>query len=97
MAQSVIIQQSELMGLLIAIPMMIAILLLCKKVLSGTNVMILVSALFSFFAAFFTVLEGIVFENLFNLMEHACYAFTGISLGLGCYLISAKDKTNISD
>ncbi|HEX2958960.1 MAG TPA: hypothetical protein VHO70_19150 [Chitinispirillaceae bacterium] len=97
MTQSVTIQQSELMGLLVAIPMIIAILLLCRRVLSRYNVMILASALFAFLSSLFTVLEGLTPGNLFNLMEHACYGFTGISFGLGCYLMAVKDKINISD
>lgn len=98
MAQSINIQQSELMGLLVAIPMIIAILLLCRRVLSRYNIMILVSALFAFFSSLFTVLEDITPGNFFNLMEHGCYSLTGISLGLGCYLMAInKRKANLSD
>jgi Na+(H+)/acetate symporter ActP len=39
-------------------------------------------------ASFFTVVEGVFWEGLFNLLEHLCYMLSGIFFMLGCWSAS---------
>jgi hypothetical protein len=36
-------------------------------------------------AILFSLLEHIAFHGAFNLLEHICYAATGILAGIGCW------------
>ncbi|MBU4204245.1 MAG: hypothetical protein KKD59_09920, partial [Acidobacteria bacterium] len=35
----------------------------------------------------FTVIEGVIWLEFFNLLEHLCYALSGISFAAGCLSI----------
>lgn len=37
---------------------------------------------------FFTVIEGALWGDFFNVVEHACYALAGLSYAAGCWKLS---------
>jgi hypothetical protein len=81
-------QESELIALIVAIPLFGAILTLCLKVFSWFTAAILASTIFAMGAVIFTVVEDITLAPVFNWLEHICYAFAGLFLGAGCYAAS---------
>lgn len=80
-------QESEIINLLLAI-FSLAIL---TFILRRTKILKLPYILPGFYcilgAYFFTVIEGIAYKGFFNLIEHACYASSGVFFALGCWVL----------
>lgn len=85
-------QKSELVGLLMAIPMTIAAVALYRNIVSKYMTVFLIALLFALGASVFTIAEDIVFPLFFNYLEHICYALIGLMLALGCYLSARTDN-----
>jgi len=50
-----------------------------------------------FLSYVFTVAEGVLWQNLFNLLEHFGYLFSGCLFAVGCVRLSESSKTNAID
>jgi len=46
--------------------------------------------IFVVMARFFTVVEAVVLEEIFNILEHICYALSALLFAAGCISVSAK-------
>lgn len=86
-------EQSELIGLIVAVPLLIAMLTFYRRINARYSAAICASAVFAFGAVLFTVMESITMEFLFNWLEHFCYAAASISLAIGAILASLLDKS----
>ncbi|MEE9524899.1 MAG: hypothetical protein V3V59_09155 [Thermodesulfovibrionales bacterium] len=48
-------------------------------------------------ASFFTVIEGVLWNDFFNLLEHLCYAIAGISFMAGCIILLKQSESERED
>jgi hypothetical protein len=48
-------------------------------------------------ASFFTVIEGVFWKDLFNLLEHLCYALAGLSFIVGCNILLKQSQSKQED
>ena len=83
-------QESELINLCVSlITLVIVVSAIRKQELPG--VALFYAGFCCIFAAtVFTVLEGMVWNELFNTLEHFCYALGGVSFAAGCLKIAVK-------
>ena len=81
-------QESEIINLILAfISISVFALILKKRGLPRVRLLLL--GFFLMLCGYlFTVIEGIIWHVFFNLIEHLCYALSGISFLAGCWRIS---------
>ena len=87
------VHENEVVMLLLGVGVLIFILTsrLRLKLLPASN--ILTAAFYVAFAGWvFTVLEGLLWEGLFNYLEHICYAVSSILLTCWCWKVFARKK-----
>lgn len=48
-------------------------------------------------ASFFTVIEGVIWNDLFNLLEHLCYLTAGLSFTAGCNFLLKHSPSKQED
>jgi uncharacterized membrane protein len=48
-------------------------------------------------ASFFTVIEGVLWNDLFNLLEHLCYVIAGLSFIAGCNVLLKQSQSKQED
>ncbi len=76
-------QETEVINLLMGF-ISLALFLVKRKNLPRLN--LLYFGYFSILCALvFTVIEGVIFKDFFNLLEHMFYAISGIFFAAGCY------------
>ncbi|MBI1375269.1 MAG: hypothetical protein GC159_21330 [Phycisphaera sp.] len=79
-------QESEIICLIVAVPLSVATLVMCRRTDAPYARVVLLAVVFALGAATFTVLEDVIWGPVFNALEHVCYALTGLSLAWGCWL-----------
>lgn len=81
-------QESELVCLALAIPLTIPIVLLTRDVrLPGVRLLV-AAAVAALGATTFTVIEDAFWHQVFNTLEHTCYALAGVLAALGCWYLA---------
>lgn len=77
------IQESELITLLISIFIFIVFIsILGKTLISKRFIFFFIGILFILSSQLFTILEGLIFNSFFNILEHSGYFFAAISFTL---------------
>jgi hypothetical protein len=88
----IIIQESEVIKLLFGVGVLIYFFITKKKILELPHHNLLFFAYIIVFLGWvITVLEGLFYEQLLNLIEHSCYTASSLILCLWCYLVFIKD------
>jgi len=72
-------QESELVNLALALVALCILIPLRKREGCHPNAAYLVGFCFVVAALFFTVVEGVFWHSFFNVLEHLCYAASGLS------------------
>ena len=81
-------QESEIFNLLLgAISLVIVLYETRKRDIPGFQ-MFFWGFIFVFFARFFTVVVGLFWGDVFNILEHFSYAFAGFAFAAGCIVLS---------
>ena len=83
-------QESELIDLGVSLIVLVIVLLTIRKHELPGFVLFYVGFGCIFAAAVFTVLEGVLWHELFDALEHISYGLAGISFGTGCILHTGK-------
>lgn len=85
-------QESEIINLVIVF-ISIPILLSIRRKILSQELRLIYPGFFLILAAYlFTVIEGVFWKDLFNLLEHASYAFAGLLFASGCRSIIRQPK-----
>jgi hypothetical protein len=88
-----VFQQSELVCLGLAVPLAVPIVLLARDVrLPGVRLLV-AAAITALAAATFTVAEDLLWFPVFNALEHAGYAATGLLAAIGCRRLAAWSRS----
>ena len=84
--------ENEIVMIILGFATLIFILINHKKLKQFPSSVIFLSSFYVLFAGWiFTVLEGIIFNELFNLLEHLSYALSAVLLTV-CWLVFYKKK-----
>ena len=87
------IQGNEIIMLLIGIGVLIFVLENRQQLRRFIFAEILILGFYLILAGWIlTVLEGFFFEDLLNLVEHACYAGSSVSIALWCVKVFGRRK-----
>jgi len=87
------IQQNEIIMLLLGIGCMIFILINKQKVKRIPVAEILIAGFYVLLAGWvLTILEGLFWKDLLNVLEHICYASSSILLAVWCWKVFAYKK-----
>jgi len=77
------IQESELITLLISLFIFIVFIsILGKTLITKRFIFFLIGILFILSSQIFTIIEGFIFNSLFNTLEHSGYLFASLSFTL---------------
>jgi len=88
----IIIQESEIIKLLFGLGVLIYLYINKKKIIELPHYNLLFLAYIIVLTGWIlTVLEGIFYEQLLNLIEHTCNAVSSVILCLWCYQVFIKD------
>ncbi len=89
------IQENELITLILCLVVLFFVISNYTKLknLSGLKIFIISFSLFSL-GWFFTVIEGIIFEDLFNIIEHICYISSSFALFIWSIIFYKKRGRN---
>jgi hypothetical protein len=89
------IQENELMTLMLCVGALFFIIINYVKLksLPGLRIFI-ISFIFFTMGWFFTVIEGIIFEEVFNLIEHICYISSSIAIFIWTLILFKKRGSN---
>lgn len=83
-------QESELINLCVSfISFFIVMLTIRKREIPGFA-MFYAGFCAIFAATVFTVIEGVVWRELFNTLEHFSYGLAGLAFAAGCFLLTGK-------
>ncbi len=85
-------EESEIVSLALAIPLSVPIVLLARAVRTSRLYLLVGAVIFALAATIFTVVENIAFRDIFNLLEHICYATTGILIAAGCWRLALYSR-----
>ncbi len=83
-------QESEIVNLIFSLLITIFFLIFSRGYRRPRFPFLYLGFLFMLFAYVFTVIEGFVFPVAFNLLEHFCYAMSGIFFLIGCMILAGK-------
>ena len=87
------VQQNEIIMILLSTGCMIFILLNNQKVKQIPIAKILIASFYTLLAAYvFTILEGLFWKDLLNILEHICYAVSSILMAVWCLKILSYKK-----
>lgn len=81
-------QESELVCLALAIPLTIPTVLLARAVGLPQLSLFVGAVVSALAAAIFTVVEDILWFDIFNALEHTCYALAGVLAASGCWRLA---------
>ena len=87
------IQENEIITLLLGIGVMIFILANNRKVKRIPVAIILIAGFYVLLAGWvLTILEGLFWKDLLNVLEHICYTSSSILMAVWCWKIFAYKK-----
>ena len=81
-------QESEIFNLLLGIVSLIIVLYETRKREIPGFRMFFLGFFLVCLARFFTVVEGLFWGDVFNILEHFSYAFAGFAFAAGCIVMS---------
>jgi len=81
-------QESEIINLVVGIIAVLMFLFFFKKLGLPRMLFIYIGFFLVLCGCFLTVIEGVFWHDLFNFLEHLCYALSGISFLVGCRAIA---------
>jgi len=85
--------ENEIVMIILGIATLIFIFINHKRIKKFPSSAIFLSSFYVLFAGWiFTVLEGVLFPELFNLLEHLCYALSSVLLTVWCWQVFYKKK-----
>jgi len=79
------VQESEVVTLILAMAFVVCAIFLRKSPAVPRAPLIYTGIFFTICAYVFTVVEGLFWWELFNFLEHLCYALAGIAFATGCW------------
>ena len=82
------VQESEVVRLAQAIQFTVSVVALHRAIRLPRLPFIYAGAFLLVCANVFTVVEGLVWFELFNSLEHVCYATAGILFAVGCWSLA---------
>lgn len=85
-------EQNEVITLILAFGVLTASIVNIRGILNAIRSRLLLAAFVVCFAAWlFTVLEGLFYHDVFNLLEHICYLSGAVLLAVWVYKLRAKE------
>ena len=88
-----VVEENELLTLLVALAVVVFVAVNRSGLTALPRSSLSVSAFFFLAAGLtFTVLEGLVWRDGFNVLEHTCYAASSILLAVWVWLILREEK-----
>jgi hypothetical protein len=84
------IQESEIINLILGIIAVLIILLIFRKLNLPSLRFFYAGFAFLLCAYVFTVVEGFIWCDFFNVLEHLSLALSGITFALACWLMSKQ-------
>jgi len=85
-------QESELINLCISLIVFAVVILTIRKQEIPGLILFYVGFFCIFAALIFTVIEGVVWNDLFNTLEHFSYSLAGVSFAAGCIVMLRKEQ-----
>ena len=79
------VQESEVVTLILAMAFVLCAVFFSKSTAVPRAPLIYTGIFFIICAYAFTVVEGLFWRELFNFLEHLCYALAGIAFAVGCW------------
>jgi hypothetical protein len=81
-------QEGEIFNLMLGVVSLVIVLYeIRKRAIPGFR-MFFSGFIFVCSARFFTVVEGLFWGDIFNILEHFSYAFAGFAFAAGCMVLS---------
>jgi hypothetical protein len=81
-------QEGEIFNLLIVLVSLVIVLYEVRRRRIPGFLMFLLGFFFVCTARIFTVIEGVFWGEVFNILEHFSYAFAGVAFAAGCIYMS---------
>jgi len=93
-------QENEVINLILALISILMFAFIFKKMGLPRLRLLYIGFIFILCGYLFTVIEGVIWLEFFNLLEHLCYAISGILFAAGCLSIirhstSEQAKNNV--
>lgn len=83
-------QESEVVNLVVWAALLASMAFLQRQI-RLPRMPLIYAAIFTLMAGhLFTVIEDIAFFGLFNVLEHVCYALSGLLFAAGCWLLARR-------
>lgn len=83
-------QESEIVSLAVALAFVLSIAFL-RRAIRPPRIPLIYAGIFSLVGGHVcTVAEGILWYELFNALEHVCYAASGILFAVGCWRLARR-------
>ena len=83
-------QQSEIVCLALGMAFLTALYFLANQGKLPRLPILYGGVVLLFFAQVFTVAEDIAWAPVFNVLEHVCYALSGLLFAAGCWLLARR-------
>ena len=81
-------QESEIVSLIVAVAFVVSLAFL-RNVIRLPRIPLIYAAIFSLMGGhLFTVAEDVIWPDLFNILEHVCYALSGVLFAVGCWQLA---------
>jgi len=80
-------QESEIINIILALISILMFAFVFKKMGLPRLRLLYIGFIFMLCGYLFTVIEGVIWLEFFNLLEHLCYALSSISFAAGCLSI----------
>ncbi|MCJ7616190.1 MAG: hypothetical protein MUO43_06595 [Desulfobacterales bacterium] len=80
-------QESEIINIILALISILMFAFVFKKMGLPKLPLLYIGFIFMLCGYLFTVIEGVIWYKFFNLLEHLCYAVSGILFAAGCFSI----------
>ncbi|HUT02192.1 MAG TPA: hypothetical protein VM031_07045 [Phycisphaerae bacterium] len=91
-------QETEIVTLVVAVAFLLSVAFLHKVIRLPRLPLLLYAAIFTLMGGhLFTVVEGLFplegfWYGFFNVLEHSCYAVSGILFAVGCWALARKAR-----
>ncbi len=87
------LEAEELINAFFGIGFVVVLFMLLRMLRIDRLKLFFIGAVFLLLANIFTIVEGYVWQDFFNILEHAGYAAGGICFAVGCILLSGRFRT----
>ena len=84
-------QEGEIFNLMLGVVTLVIVLYETRKREIPGFRMFFLGFFFVCSARFFTVVEGLFWGDVFNILEHFSYAFAGFAFAAGCMVLSSSN------